>query len=247
MSADTIIGRSKRVEGALKRHGYQGRGIHEMLSNAGSAIPDDVKRVCRRIATQRNKSVHEEGFSMMGDRLEQFCRDADWVVERLAHLKNLSPDNREASWRSDAQTDVTPDSYPEGRSSRARKTPVAVVIFMIVLVAGCLIYLSGQGERERREADLKLGLDASHMLNVQLHRKSELIVQKLTGTVTTNTECEGRVFHPTQRTKAPVSLLYTLDLKSVGPSSYLWNAKDKRLTIKVPDVRVGEPNINAAA
>jgi hypothetical protein len=47
-----------------------------------------------------------------------------------------------------------------------------------------------------------------------------------------------------QITAMPFSVDYTVDLKKVGPEAYRWDAARKVLTVEVPDVEIGQPNVD---
>lgn len=90
MSLETIIGKSKKLEGLLKKLGYQGKGLHELVSHAEPALGTNVVRACRKVATIRNKAVHEEGYRLHGQALQDFIDAADYATEQLSAL--LVPD-----------------------------------------------------------------------------------------------------------------------------------------------------------
>jgi hypothetical protein len=90
MSLETIVGQSKRLEGLLKRLGYHGKGLHELVSQAELALDTKVVRACRKVATIRNKAVHEEGYRLNGQALRDFNDAADYATEHLSAL--LVPD-----------------------------------------------------------------------------------------------------------------------------------------------------------
>lgn len=121
------------------------------------------------------------------------------------------------------------------------------LIILAVAAAGFFYLQKQKAEHERDEAELQLGLDASRMINLQFQRQADLNVMALSGDVTTVTTCNGRVFNPTQRTRAPASVDYTIDLKAVGSSAFRWESNSKKLTINIPDVKPTKPNINLAA
>jgi hypothetical protein len=57
---DLAVTRSQRLEQLLERDfGATGRGLHEKVSSVADAIPQDLVRKLRLVATVRNKVVHE--------------------------------------------------------------------------------------------------------------------------------------------------------------------------------------------
>jgi len=76
---DLAVTRSQRLEQLLERDfGATGRGLHEKVSSVADAIPQDVVRKLRLVATVRNKVVHESG--RIDDR-PRFLEAAD-IAER---------------------------------------------------------------------------------------------------------------------------------------------------------------------
>lgn len=54
---------SKRLEGILEEEfGAHGKGLHEKVSSVEKELGPELVRLLRRIATLRNKIVHEESF-----------------------------------------------------------------------------------------------------------------------------------------------------------------------------------------
>lgn len=122
MSLEAIIERSKRLEGLLKKLGYRGKGLHELVSQAESALDANVVRACRKVATIRNKAVHEEGYRLYGRPLQDFNDAADYATEQLAAL--LAPDPIRTRRKSDAPSQVRPSVHarPTGRPVFGKRT-----------------------------------------------------------------------------------------------------------------------------
>jgi hypothetical protein len=91
MSYDVVIGRSKAIEALLRRLGYEGRGLHELVSASGSSLSGEVIRACRKVATIRNKLMHEEGYFLSSDTLANFVESADYVIVELQNVPVRSP------------------------------------------------------------------------------------------------------------------------------------------------------------
>ena len=61
----SILDATKRIESILEQHcGGHGRGMHEKLSTATVAIPEELVKRVRYIASVRNKVVHEAGYDI---------------------------------------------------------------------------------------------------------------------------------------------------------------------------------------
>lgn len=122
MSLEAIIEKSKRLEGLLKKLGYQGKGLHELVSQAEPALDVNVVRACRKVATIRNKAVHEEGYRLYGRALQDFNDAADYATEQLAAL--LAPDPIRIRRNPDAPSQERPSVHarPTGRPVFGKRT-----------------------------------------------------------------------------------------------------------------------------
>ena len=79
---ETVIRASKQLEQLLAQHyGATGRGLHEKTSSVEDQIDSDTVRRLRKIATLRNKVVHED-FEI--DDLIDFQCDAQSLAQQLA-------------------------------------------------------------------------------------------------------------------------------------------------------------------
>lgn len=58
-----IVNTVKRIETLLEqRYGASGRGLHTKVDSVREALPADLVKQLRWIATMRNKTMHEDGF-----------------------------------------------------------------------------------------------------------------------------------------------------------------------------------------
>lgn len=78
---ETVIRASKQLEQLLEQHyGASGRGLHEKTSSIEDQLDSDTVRRLRKIATLRNKVVHED-FEI--DDLTDFQCDAQGLAQQL--------------------------------------------------------------------------------------------------------------------------------------------------------------------
>lgn len=86
---EAVIKYSKQIEGVLERgFGAEGKGLHEKLSSVEDRFDEGLVRQIRRIATIRNKVVHEDGYLMEDPR--SFEDDCDEVLDTLKVRAGLS-------------------------------------------------------------------------------------------------------------------------------------------------------------
>lgn len=121
---------------------------------------------------------------------------------------------------------------------------VAVAIVAAVLL---VLYLRRQEERADR-AEAQLGLESARVLEATFERTSALQVSRLRGTmlVRSTAASAGGLVSNEQSTRAPFSVIYTLDLRRLEPSAYRWNVDTRTMTVDIPDVAPGPPAIDMA-
>lgn len=68
---DLAVRKSKRLEALLaKRWGATGKGLHEKVDSVERLLPPALVRDIRKVATVRNKIVHDESYTSIDDRRE---------------------------------------------------------------------------------------------------------------------------------------------------------------------------------
>jgi hypothetical protein len=83
---DLAVTRSQRLEQLLEHDfGATGRGLHEKVSSVADAIPQDIVRKLRLVATVRNKVVHENPH--IDDRA-RFLEAADTAERELVRIRD---------------------------------------------------------------------------------------------------------------------------------------------------------------
>jgi hypothetical protein len=81
-----VIKASKSLEAKLSQLGATGKGIHEKVSSIESTLPRELISYLRRVATIRNKLIHEDGFELSDRDLRRFETYADEASEELDEL-----------------------------------------------------------------------------------------------------------------------------------------------------------------
>jgi hypothetical protein len=66
---DLAVKKSKRLEALLtRRWGATGKGLHEKVDSVQSRLPPELVRDIRKVATVRNKIVHDDSYKSIEDR-----------------------------------------------------------------------------------------------------------------------------------------------------------------------------------
>jgi len=113
---ETVIRASKQLEQLLEQHyGASGRGLHEKTSSIEDQLDSDTVRRLRKIATLRNKVVHED-FEI--DDLTDFQCDAQDLAQQLQPKSAIKTSKSKSS-----TTKNSPAKSNQLPNSVARPTP----------------------------------------------------------------------------------------------------------------------------
>jgi hypothetical protein len=83
---ELAIKSSKELEHILEKEFHaSGKGLHEKISSVSSALPAELVKNMRYLATIRNKLVHEHGFDAIPDR-PRFIQKFDWSAAKLKEI-----------------------------------------------------------------------------------------------------------------------------------------------------------------
>jgi hypothetical protein len=81
-----IVDKAVEIEKLLKGLGYEGRGLHELLTQAEPALDVRVVRAGRRIASIRNKAAHEGSSALSQWEVGRFNEAYEYVRAELRRL-----------------------------------------------------------------------------------------------------------------------------------------------------------------
>ena len=118
---------------------------------------------------------------------------------------------------------------------------IASVLFLALSTLA--IFAWYQYERAKKYQD-QIDLAATSMLHEIFTSKRDLRVGQLSGVIVANSEYKGWVLQPSQQTKAPVTINYLIDLANIRKNDMHFDAKSRRLTVRIPDVSIESPNID---
>lgn len=111
------------------------------------------------------------------------------------------------------------------------------------LIAGAAFWwLHARTQRAERDA----GLASARTLTEVFEKTRALEVAKLSGEAIALSKAEGcfGFCNPTQTTKAPYEVTYTLDLRGLTPGNYHWNGESRLMIVTVPEVVANRPNVD---
>jgi hypothetical protein len=121
-------------------------------------------------------------------------------------------------------------------------------LLLLLLAVALLGFFAWTQYSARREAENKLGLDASRIVSVQFTDRAQVKVGELAGQVTARGTDKGFMGMLSSETVAvlPYAVDYHVDVSGLAAGAYRWDRETRTLTIDVPDVTVGKPNIDEA-
>jgi len=86
---ETAINQTKKIESLLEnKFSAQGRGLHEKLSSVEYNLPQSLVSRSRRIASIRNKIVHEDGFII--EDVDAFCKNCEDILLELNEMDSFA-------------------------------------------------------------------------------------------------------------------------------------------------------------
>jgi hypothetical protein len=123
-----------------------------------------------------------------------------------------------------------------------------LLILVAALLAAAALFAWWQ-HQQRLEAERRLGLDASRVVSESFSNAAQVKVGTLNGKVVARGQDRGfmGVVPSEQTTAVPFSVDYFVDLDAIGASDYRWDGERRTLTVAVPDVIVGKPNVDETA
>ena len=126
----------------------------------------------------------------------------------------------------------------------ARRALIVILLAALVAVAA----IAWRQHDRADQAEAQLGLDAARVLSATFSRASSLKVAQLSGEVTAASESTSGfgMFANRQTTRAPYSVDYSVDLSRLRPDDLRWDEETRIMTIDLPEVTVGAPNIDMA-
>lgn len=137
---------------------------------------------------------------------------------------------------------VTPGGGYAHSMTRTARTLLALLVLALIVAAG----VAGWQYRRAEKAEEQFGLDAGRVLSAVFTKARELRVARLTGRVAARSSYDGWFFDAEQRTRAPFSVNYFIDLKQIGRGDYDWDRERNVMIVRIPDVLVEQPSIDMA-
>jgi Protein of unknown function (DUF4230) len=130
------------------------------------------------------------------------------------------------------------------RMKNVMKRIIGAIIVAAVLVLGGIVLQRRQSAQEARS----VGIEVSRTITASFAGMNALKVGTVSGDVlaSSNTATFFGMVPVVQRSRAPYTVDYFVDLSKLSVANYRWNAKTRTMSIDVPDVTIAAPNIDDA-
>lgn len=125
-------------------------------------------------------------------------------------------------------------------------TAIVLAALAVAAMFGWQQHKLATARADKDRAEMQAGIAASRTLSALFERTGDLRIATLRGTVVTETRASSGPFADIQRTRAPYSVSYFVDLRSIGPKQYRWDARHRVLFVEVPDVQAAPPAVDMA-
>ena len=94
---DLAVRQCKELETILRtKHAAEGKGLHQLVTSVEGGLPSDLVRVLRRVATIRNKIVHEAEYERFDDK-KGFLADCAAAKKQLNALAKRKRPRKKAA------------------------------------------------------------------------------------------------------------------------------------------------------
>lgn len=122
---------------------------------------------------------------------------------------------------------------------------VAAVVLVAVLVAA---WSYKAAEERRRAEEIVTAQGLATVIDATFAKANALKVGEISGTLDVTSVDPGRfrIFSSSQKVVLPYSVDYSIDLSRLTTSDLRWDAERRTLTVEVPDVATGKPNVDEA-
>ena len=126
----------------------------------------------------------------------------------------------------------------------SRNRILGVLVVVVLVAIGWFVFQRQQAAQEARS----VGIEVSRTITASFAGMNALKIGTVSGDVLSNSNTT--TFFGTlpviQRSRAPYSVDYFVDLSKLSAANYRWNATTRTMSIDVPDVTIAAPNINGA-
>lgn len=123
----------------------------------------------------------------------------------------------------------------------------SALIALLAVIAACAAYFVYRDYTQRYAVTVEDdGRAVTRVIAATLRDTSELKVSTLSGTVQSSA-ADARLWgmlQSDQVVKAPFTVDYLVDLRRLGARDLSWDANRRTLTVDVPDIVTGQPNID---
>lgn len=123
---------------------------------------------------------------------------------------------------------------------------IKLITALVLAAAAVVAFLLWRADRRADKAEQEAGLASARVLSEVFEKTSALQVARLSGEAIARSTTDGCLGFctPTQSTRAPYEVFYTITLAELPVSAYRWIADDKTMVVTIPPVTPGNPNVD---
>jgi hypothetical protein len=130
------------------------------------------------------------------------------------------------------------------RSLKITPKQIAIAVAVVVLVVWVATCQWRAAEERRRDEEIATAEGLAQVISTTFAGRTDLKVSNISGTIDVTSADQGPIFRSKQRATLPYSVDYFVDLSDLGPDDARFDPASQTLLIRVPEVRVAEPNID---
>jgi hypothetical protein len=130
------------------------------------------------------------------------------------------------------------------KSLRITPKQIAIAVAVILLVAWVATCQWRAAEERRRDEEIATAEGLAQVVSSTFAGRTDLKVSNVSGTIDVTSVNRGTIFDSKLKATLPYSVDYFVDLSGLGPDDARYDPTTRTLLIKIPDVRVADPNID---
>lgn len=130
------------------------------------------------------------------------------------------------------------------KSLRITPKQIAIGLAVILLAAWVATCQWRASEERRRDEEIATAEGLAQVVSSTFAGRTDLKVSNVSGTIDVTSVNRGTIFDSKLKATLPYSVDYFVDLSGLGPDDARYDPATHTLLIKIPDVRVADPNID---
>ncbi len=127
---------------------------------------------------------------------------------------------------------------------RGRSLVVLLVVVALAVVGLGVWWTVTEAHDGQEKAEMDAGLASARVISATFEKVGDLRVGQLRGTAIARSKYDGIIFNSEQRTRAPFTVDYYMDLSKLTVADYRWDRDTKTMFVELPTMTIGNPNVD---